>query len=48
VERLEQAQQQFVETVLKEQGETLAKYGFLPWPAKENVCEAIIEDIVSE
>ena len=45
--RLEKAQQQFVENVLKEQKETLAKHGFLPSP-KESVCEEITEDVLSE
>ena len=46
-QRLEKAQQQFVESVLKEHGETLTKHGFLP-PPKESACEEIIEDVVSE
>jgi hypothetical protein len=46
-QRLEKAQQQFVESVLKEQSEILTKHGFLPSP-KESVCEEIIEDAASE
>jgi hypothetical protein len=46
-QRLEKAQQQFVESVLEEQGEALAKHGFLP-PPKESICEDITEDVLSE
>jgi len=41
---LETMQQQFVESVLKEHGETLDKHGFLPPPSEKSACEGVVDD----
>ena len=41
---LETMQQQFVESVLKEHGETLDKHGFLPPPSEQSACEVAVDD----
>jgi hypothetical protein len=46
--RLEKAQQQLVDNVLKEHGETLDKHGFLPPPPKNNTDDNIIDAECSE
>ena len=47
-QRLEKAQQQFTDKVLKEHGETLGKHGCLPPPSKNNSCTEIIEEMPEE
>ena len=46
-QRLEKMQQQFVETVLQEHGETLDKHGFLPPPSEKSACERAVDDELS-
>jgi hypothetical protein len=46
-QRLEKTQQKFTDNVLKEHGETLGKYGFLP-PSDNDSCAEITDETFSE
>jgi len=47
-ERLEKAQQQFVERIVEEQSDALEKHGFLPPLSKESPCEDVAENVFFE